>query len=99
MIKIIRIILVFLFMQYLLYAHEGATHQYITVEVYKLLEKQVGPIPELKNYIGTTHGRGNLQFQSSYVVGGAWAEDQEDAVYRIGYKEGLTWNSLWLATG
>jgi hypothetical protein len=75
-------------------AHDQRTHQYIVVEGYKLLKNQLGDIPEMKDYIGTTQGRGDLQFQVPLVVGGAWAEDESDAVYGIGYKEGLLSNTL-----
>jgi hypothetical protein len=80
---------IILIMPCYLSAHWEPTHQYVVVEGYKLLKNQLGDIPEMKDYIGTTQGRGNLQFQVPYVVGGAWAEDQSDAVYGIGYRESL----------
>lgn len=62
-------------------AHKEPTHQYIIREAYKFLKAKIGSIPEMEQHVGTTEGRCACNFSSPFMVGGAWAEDQNRVKY------------------
>lgn len=82
------------------FSHDQTTHQYIVREAYNLLKKDVGVVPILNEYIGTTQGRNSSNpWNSAYVVAGAFDEDARDVVYHHGdiNNQTILQNGLWNA--
>lgn len=91
--NIILILILILYSISNVQGHSQITHQYLTIEGYKLLKKYFSAHPEYfietDNYIGTlgcdqTDCDDDDPFYSGKIAGGAWAEDVDDIVFRYG---------------
>lgn len=68
-------------------AHKEWVHQYMVKEAYKLLELQVGVIPELRNHMGMDFfgpGDNADPWGTGFISVAAWREDMEDVIWGKG---------------
>lgn len=77
------IILLLSLMCSVLYGHRQHTHQYLTIQGYKLLERTLlKKYPVLFNNLGTFEQNiGDYPWIEGKIITGAWREDCEDIVY------------------
>lgn len=65
--------------------HKEQVHQYIVQEAYRFLEKEVGEIPVMKDYIGLNNfGPGrhdNHWYEQAAISTGVWQEDLFDSIW------------------
>lgn len=76
----------FLFMVSLIqnvFAHKQHTHQYLTIQAYKLLQRSLMlQYPAMSSRLGAFEGDiGERPWQVGMITTGAWREDEEDVVY------------------
>lgn len=73
-------------------AHKQHTHQYLTIQAYKLLQRSlVFQYPAMSSHLGAFEGDiGAKPWQIGMITTGAWREDEEDVIY--GYKDVVNWD-------
>jgi hypothetical protein len=81
--KKIFYLLIFVILFSTIFAHKQHTHQYITIEAYKLLERTLMKrFPAIYNNLGAFEQNiGTAPWLEGKIVTGAWREDNEDVVY------------------
>lgn len=89
--KIICLLMVISFVQNL-FAHKQHTHQYLTIQAYKLLQRSLMlQYPAMSSHLGAFEGDiGTKPWQIGMITTGAWREDEEDVIY--GYRDVVNWD-------